>query len=175
MEATPTPQSTRRRKVTKFALAGVAVLGVGAALTSAAWSDNVFFFGQTDSADFELQGWDGTTWQNADSAADAITLPASAFDELAPGIADSYELRVRNNGDIPIYLADPIVTVGGGLDATPVTGNVETSFGLYTQTTLAPGAQARITISLEGTANLLEDTTGNVQVQIVGSSENPNP
>ena len=38
-------QSGRRRKVTKFALAGVAVLGVGAALTSAAWTDNVFFGG----------------------------------------------------------------------------------------------------------------------------------
>ena len=34
--------SGRRRKITKFALAGVAVLGVGAALTSAAWTDNVF-------------------------------------------------------------------------------------------------------------------------------------
>ena len=37
--------SGRRRKITKFALAGVAVLGVGAALTSAAWTDNVFFGG----------------------------------------------------------------------------------------------------------------------------------
>jgi hypothetical protein len=46
----------RRRKITKFALAGVAVLGVGAALTSAAWSDNVWFGGNTAAADFELSG-----------------------------------------------------------------------------------------------------------------------
>jgi hypothetical protein len=45
--------SGRRRKITKFALGGVAVLGVGAALTSAAWSDKVWFGGDADSAAFQ--------------------------------------------------------------------------------------------------------------------------
>ncbi len=169
--------SDRRRKVTKFALAGVAVLGVGAALTSAAWSDNVFFGGSTDAADFELQGWDPTPgtggWKDADEG-EAIALPATAFNELAPGIGDSYEFRVRNGGDIPIYLnEDPIVTVTGGLTdivSDPVDGNVVVSLGDYTQTTLAPGAQARIVITLTGNENFDEETTGSVAVQIVGDS-----
>jgi hypothetical protein len=168
--------SDRRRKVTKFALAGVAVLGVGAALTSAAWSDNVWFGGSTDAADFELQGWTGSAWANADTEAEGIVLPATAFNEIAPGIGDSYEFRVRNGGDIPIYLNDlPIVTVAGGLSdaATNATGNVEVTMGDYTATTLAPGAQARITITLTGNDNFDEETTGSVAVQVVGESSTP--
>jgi hypothetical protein len=168
--------SDRRRKVTKFALAGVAVLGVGAALTSAAWSDNVWFGGATDAADFELQGWNGSAWENADDSANGIVLPGSAFNEIAPDIGDSYEFRVRNGGDIPIYLNDlPIVTVANGLSdaATDPAGNVEVTMGNYTATTLAPGAQARIVITLTGKENFLEETTGSVAVQIAGDSSTP--
>ena len=62
--------SDRRRKVTKFALAGVAVLGVGAALTSAAWSDNVWFGGSASAADFELEGLNPVSgdWEAADES-----------------------------------------------------------------------------------------------------------
>ena len=102
MEATFTPENataSRRRKVTKFALAGVAVLGVGAALTSAAWSDNVFFGGTTAAADFELQGWnpDPVTpgWVNADTNALRITLPANELDKVGPSIPDSYTVNVQ--------------------------------------------------------------------------------
>jgi hypothetical protein len=177
MEVIPVYENStnRRRKVTKFALAGVAVLGVGAALTSAAWSDNVWFGGNTDAADFELQGWNGTGWEDADTQADGIVLPATAFDEIAPGIGDSYELRVRNNGDIPISLNDPVITVSDGLvdvDLDP-SGNVALSHGAYTQSTLAPGAQARITITLLGNDNFNQETTGRVAVQIVGDSVAP--
>ena len=165
--------STRRRKVTKFALAGVAVLGVGAALTSAAWSDNVWFGGDADAADFELQGWDGSNWQNADTPGAAITLPASAFDTLAPGIDDSYQVSVRNAGDIPVYLVDPVIAVAGGLDDTPSTGNVASSFGAYSDGILDPGEQANVVITLTGTDNLVENTTGSVTVLIEGLSEAP--
>jgi hypothetical protein len=160
--------STRRRKVTKFALAGVAVLGVGAALTSAAWSDNVWFGGDADAADFELSGFDpvSRTWVPADfnDAASRIELPATAFDTIGPGVADSYELRVRNDGDITIDLDAPIVNVTG------FGGQVSGSPGSYDDTRLSPGEQARVTITLIGTDSMVEGTSGRVSVQIVGNS-----
>ena len=95
MATTITPHedtSARKRKITKFALAGVAVLGVGAALTSAAWSDSVFFATPSSAATFELEGYNPTTggWEEADTAGVAIVLPADAIDQVGPDISDSY-------------------------------------------------------------------------------------
>ena len=46
----------RRARRVKIGLAGLAVLGVGAALTSAAWTDVVFFDADVTTGNFNLQG-----------------------------------------------------------------------------------------------------------------------
>jgi hypothetical protein len=169
----------RRRKVTKFALAGVAVLGVGAALTSAAWSDNVFFGGTSAAADFELQGYDPTTltWVNADSSGARIVLPAGILGQVGPGISDTYTLRVKNNGELPIQLEDPVVTnkTGGlfsGQEAADIT------FGDYSDDVLELiGDEATIDVIVTGrtTWDLTEyqGQTGTMVIQIQGSSITP--
>jgi len=165
----------KRRKVTKFALAGVAVLGVSAAATSAAWSDNVFFGAEAAAADFELQGQNPNgTWVNADTDGNAaILLPASAFDKVGPGIGDTYRLRVRNSGDLPIYLNKaPIPTVNGdlfsGLEAAQVT------FGAYNDVELTPGQTASFDVTVTGPTTW-EDSDyqglrGNMVIRVEGSS-----
>src|SRR5690606_40575280 len=57
----------KRRPIIAFALAALAVGGIGAAATSAAWTDNVFFSAQAESATFNLQGSidGGGTWQES--------------------------------------------------------------------------------------------------------------
>jgi hypothetical protein len=45
-----TTKKNKRRPIVAFALATLAVGGVGAALTSAAWTDNVFFAAAADGA-----------------------------------------------------------------------------------------------------------------------------
>ena len=171
----------RRRKITKFALAGVAVLGVGAALTSAAWSDNVFFGGTSSAADFELQGWDPTAgdWFNADTSGARIVLPAGILDEVGPGIEDRYTLSVRNNGDLPIQLEAPMVTsqTGGlftGLNPAGIT------FGTWNDDVLDLfGETAEIDVIVTGpttwTGTDYQGLTGSLIVQIQGSSITPTP
>ena len=68
--------SGRRRKITKFALAGVAVLGVGAALTSAAWTDNVLFGAPATAGKADLQARElgETIWQEGSSRAARFTI-----------------------------------------------------------------------------------------------------
>jgi hypothetical protein len=171
--------SGRRRKITKFALAGVAVLGVGAALTSAAWSDNVFFGGTSSAGDFELEGYDPTTgsWLPADTAGARIVLPAGILDEVGPGISDSYELRVRNNGDLPIQLETPVVTSQTGAlfsGAEPA----EITFGTYSDDVLENnGDEATINVIVTGlttwTGTEYQGASGNMIVQIQGSSVTP--
>ena len=46
----------RRARRVKIGLAGLAVLGIGAALTSAAWTDVVFFDADVTTGNFNLQG-----------------------------------------------------------------------------------------------------------------------
>lgn len=166
----------RRRKITKFALAGVAVLGVGAALTSAAWSDNVFFGGSAETAEFELSGQDPATgdWVPADDDTAAITLPADALNNVGPNISDSYTLRVRNDGTIPIYLnSQPSYEAEGDLFAA---GGATVDFGNYSRTVLEPGQQATIDVIVTGgdwdDQDFLGDD-GTLLIQIEGSSSAP--
>lgn len=179
MQETITPQyetSSRRRKVAKFALAGVAVLGVGASLTSAAWSDNVFFGGSAKAAEFELQGWNPTTstWQNADTDAARIVLPSTAFDNIAPGIPDSYTVSVKNAGSIPIYLHAPVTSgQSGGLFAGA--GGASVTYSGYSgDGILAPGEQESVDVIVTGnsawTGTAYQGLTGSISVQIAGES-----
>ena len=178
MEVIPVYENatSRRRKVTKFSLAGVAVLGVGAALTSAAWSDNVFFGGSAEAAAFELQGYDpiNDVWVDADTNALRITLPADAFDTVGPDISDAYNVRVYNAGDVPIYLNVPVVnTTAGALFRGGAPATV--SFGAYSgDGVLAPGEEENVDVIVTGdiswTGTAYQGTTGTLTVRIAGES-----
>jgi hypothetical protein len=52
------PVAGRRRtsSVVRLVLAGVAVVGIGAAITTAAWTDDVFFTATAEASSFDLQG-----------------------------------------------------------------------------------------------------------------------
>ena len=176
---TDTP--TKRRKVTKFALAGVAVLGIGAAATSAAWSDNVFFGAEAAAADFELQGYSpvANAWVDADSGVTRIVLPAGILDEVGPGIADSYTLNIRNNGDLPIYLNDiPVATTSGTLFTGA--GAAVVSFGAFSDPVLENRLdQATFTVIVTGNAGWVnsdfQGESGSMEISVVGSSSAPVP
>jgi hypothetical protein len=164
----------RRRKITKFALAGVAVLGVGAALTSAAWSDDVFFSGTTNAAEFELEGYDLATgtWLPGDSGA-AITIPASELDNVSPNTGDTVTLYVRNAGSVDINLnAAPIQEGTGDLFAAPKPALI-TWGGSYSDPVLSPGEQASFTVTVTG-GNWVDSEylglAGAVSVQVTGQS-----
>jgi hypothetical protein len=170
--------SGRRRKISKFALAGVAILGVGGALTSAAWSDNVFFGGTSSAADFELQGLDPATggWFDADTDGASIVLPADAFDEVGPGIADSYTVQVKNAGDLPIYLQDPeVFSTGGALFAGDDPAVI--SFGEYDLEVLETDEIATLEVTVTGDTDWInsdyQELSGTLVIQIQGSSSAP--
>ena len=171
-----TDAPSKRRKVTKFALAGVAVFGVTAAATSAAWSDNVFFGAQAAAAEFELQGYNPATggWENADDGTARIGLPANALDKVGPGIADSYTLTVRNNGELPIYLnTAPIAKVSGGLFDVPDPAVV--SFSVFDDLVLEPNGDTAtfdviVTGSVKWDESDYQTLLGNIVIDVVGSS-----
>ncbi|QGH68628.1 SipW-dependent-type signal peptide-containing protein [Pseudactinotalea sp. HY158] len=101
-------QSTRSRKF-KAILAGGAVLGVGAAVTLAAWSDDQAATGTFTTGTFALQSsTDGTNWANNGQSAPATL----AFDAgtLAPSDTVAAPFGLQVTGD---YSADVTMSTSG--------------------------------------------------------------
>ncbi len=97
-EAPTRTTSTRSRKV-KALLAGGLVLGVGAAVTLAAWTDQEWAEGVFGAGSFNIQGSvDGTTFEDHESedGAAALTFDLTGGDNLTPGdtVAAPFVLRL---------------------------------------------------------------------------------
>lgn len=114
----------------RLAIGGVAVLGIGAAITTAAWTDQVWFTAQASAADVGLYGAlavDGTcpapgaAYQEADTSADGVSIGLTPFENLVPGDARSVGICLWNGSDVdlsvslaPIDIAgDPVFGAGG--------------------------------------------------------------
>jgi hypothetical protein len=102
MSTTP----ARRRTTLRIALAGVAIAGVGAAITTAVWTDDVFFGATATASSFDLQHSAAAAgpWSDegvpGDEAVVAIT--AADLDALSPSTTI----------DVPFYLCNVGTTAG---------------------------------------------------------------
>lgn len=89
-------QESRSRKI-KAGLAGLVVLGVGVAATSALWSDNVWFKGDISTSSFNLQGSVTSADSGFEEASEeglALTIPV--VENLAPGETVTRTVWVKN-------------------------------------------------------------------------------
>lgn len=167
-------KKNKRRPLVAFALATLAVGGVGAALTSAAWTDNVFFAAQAEAATFDLQGsLDGTTWVQSDNKGSIqLVVPASQFAKLLPGETRTVNLNVKNVSTVSASLTstvewatgstfttNPTATVSGlAATLTPTGTSGETDQFALTITTPAnwdvanKGKSGTVVITVSGTA-----------------------
>lgn len=182
MTATITPDvdteittSSRRRKITKFALAGVAVLGVGAALTSAAWTDDVFFGGTAEAGAIELSGstnnidfYDGDLQGN-------LELVIADF-VIGPDSFDTHRVWVQNDGDLPLRLAT-IEATGSGVLFPPLPGEAATVTAISNDADgiLNPGQKASIDVTVTGNSawegSDMQGESGAVVVHVQGSTD----
>lgn len=81
----PAASSTDRRRKVQAVLAGGVVLGIGTAVTLAAWNDSEFALGTFGSATFNLEGsTDGETFADNDTEEAAAVLEFAA-DNVIPG------------------------------------------------------------------------------------------
>lgn len=123
-------------------LAGGVVLGVGAGMTLAAWSDSEWVTGTFSTSGFSFQGSnDGADFDDhpAEDAPNTLTFTASA-DSLVPGetITAPYWVRVTNGPAATVTLQTPNLTAADALAAninTEVTlGECNTTGGTVIQT-----------------------------------------
>ncbi len=157
--ATKSPRNdnaSRNRKVAKFGLAGIAIIGVGAGLTSAAWTDDVWFTADAASGTIELQGrvlavetdpsYTPGSFQDADTEGLSIVIPADAFGGLTPNDDLSVTLELYNDGDGILALQPAVVEVVGDLFDDP---GVTWDISAYSAPSIAPAASATVTFSIQ--------------------------
>jgi len=93
-----------RRSTLRLVLAGVAILGIGAAITTAVWTDNVYFTATATASSFDLQGRAGTTgtWLDVgipgDSDTTPIVLTGVGLDTLSPSATVTVPFQLCNVG-----------------------------------------------------------------------------
>jgi len=114
--STPATQSADERKkrkrgaILKFSLAGGALLGIAAAATSAAWTDNAWFTATATGATFELQGLNFASTPSyedadADGTTAAIVIPDEKLKNLVPGSTRTFTLNIKNAGTVDQTIA----------------------------------------------------------------------
>lgn len=149
-----------RWRVMRVVLAGGVLLGAGAGLTSAAWTDGAYFQAAASSATVDLQAcvtsnptsttptWTCTPANSAGTA--AAILPAGTFSGMTPGHGYTTKIRVLNSGTATLS-----VTVGYTALAEPLVGTApNATVGLdVTSFTLTPGNAQVVTVTITTPAN----------------------
>lgn len=141
-----------RKVVAQVALVGLALTGFGAAATSAAWTDNVYYAADATSGSIDLKGsLDQVTWSDTTSSS-PLSIPSSTFALLVPGAAPTVTVYLENTGTSPITLATPTITTnatGVFSGATPAV--VSTS--VVSGDTIAAGAIVPVTVTVTAPSN----------------------
>ncbi|KHS53255.1 SipW-dependent-type signal peptide-containing protein [Brevibacterium linens] len=163
-----TTKTTRSRKF-KAILAGGIVLGVGAAVTLAAWTDNEWAEGTFGAGSFNVQGsTDGTNFTDHTSSGGAADLSFSldGGDNLSPGDTVAAPFVLRLDGPTT-YDATVALTsaAGGGDNADALT------YGIV-QVASAGACSATATgTSIVPTGTALDSTTGSADFDLTAGAD----
>lgn len=163
-------QKENRRKI-RAILAGGLVLGVGAAITLAAWNSSEFATGKFGTGEFELQGsLDGTTFANHPAAAPAeLTFSLNTMN-LSPGDIVSAPFAVQLTS-ATTYDATVMLNTGFGTDLAGLSYRVFSTDGFGCASTITGSVVAsRPLVAGSGIGTF--DLTKSVTVDQPGATAN---
>lgn len=168
-------RSRRRSLLIRGGIAGLALLGIGAALTSANWTDQVFFSADAQAATFNLQGSASATgpWLEYETVDGALVIPiaVSEFGDLVPSEeARTVEVYVRNDSTVPADLTVGTTTSGALFTGSEAT---TTSSATVDDTTLDPDEVTAVTITLTPgqIPDALQGAAGTIVVTVTGETQ----
>jgi hypothetical protein len=151
----------KRAAYVRFGLAGAALLGIAAAATSAAWTDNAWFTATATGATFEIQGKNFATtpaWVDADTKGTAIEIPAAELENLIPGETRTFTLDVRNSGSVN---ADVVANYAfESVTPTAVDFVADPSVSISSPTHLDAGEETTVTVTVTTDAGWAEGNQG---------------
>jgi len=171
METTQTTTRTGWGRRTKALLAGGLVLGVGAAITLAAWNDSEFASGIFNAGSFDMVGsTDGAAFASHPDGAPAALVFSTGFDNLSPDttVAAPFVLHLTptTTFDADVLLES---AVGTGTAEANITYGIEQVANLAACTPTATGT----TIVAAGTA--LDSAVGADEFELLQSVDGTAP
>ena len=145
----------------RVVLAAGLLVGLGAAASSAAWTNGAYFRSGASSASVELQacssanpGATNPSWtcENADTSGAAhVVLSSSAFSLMVPGQTYSTTVQLRNAGTVPLTVSSTIAGI-----AEPLTGtapNATLTVSPAGPTTIAAAGSLNLTVTVTTPSN----------------------
>lgn len=169
----------RRAAILRFGLAGVAVLGIGAALTSATWTDDAWFAGSAAAVErVELQAsLDGATWYDADSSDGgvAVKIPDTELAGLNQGADEQLTLHLKNDSSVPLTLGSGVLTTDGAQATSIFGGDAPATAEITDPGTDVLGSGETTTVTLRVTTPddwpaTYQGKSGTLTVQFTGES-----
>ncbi|WP_051682025.1 hypothetical protein [Cellulomonas sp. HZM] len=161
----------RRRTALQLALGGLALVGIGAAATSAAWTDPAYFTGDVKSATVDLRGRmsGSTTWSTADTAGTAVAL-GFASTPMVPGGTQVKTIELQNAGNTPLNL-----TWSSGNPTFLVDASCfSVAYSAFGASPLAAGSTTSATVTVTLKSDAPQATCANkspsLTVQVVGAT-----
>lgn len=152
-----TQSSTRSRKF-KAILAGGIVLGVGAAVTLAAWTDNEWAEGTFGAGSFNVQGsTDGTDFTDHESSdgAASLSFDLEGGDNLSPGDTVAAPFVLRLDGETSYDASVVLENAAGGGD-----NPAALTYGIVTVADAAACSASATGTSIVPTGTALGSTAG---------------
>lgn len=175
-------EAAKARRV-KVGLAALAVLGLGAALTSAQWTDNVFFRADVSTGTFNIQGgvpadqsaptepgtWvESDTWDGTEEGVASIELDLGSA-QIAPNETTVLTGYVRNDpastwtADVTAIEVTPFLPTG-------VTADVAYATGGNDPAELSPGDSVAFEVTVTASDAVEQGAAGELAVTVDGSS-----
>ncbi|UYO95850.1 SipW-dependent-type signal peptide-containing protein [Microbacterium sp. M28] len=171
MNTTVVRSAHSRRTKIYAVLAGGLVLGVGTAVTLAAWNDSEFASVDFAAGSFVFQGsTDGTTFADHASEAGAAELTFTApFDNLSPDDVVYAPFALRLEASTPADLTSIAPVVTGTLSGDLAFAAVETTAFGCDATSFAAGTAVPTTITGGETVNLCLQVTAGPDIEQGGT------
>lgn len=150
-------RSPRRWRIARLVLAGGTLVGVGAGMTAAAWTDGAYFHAAATSAKVELQACvkdGGGNWScsDADDLTAVVTLPA--LGTMVPGQQYTTLAQLKNSGSVPLSVVTAIQSTAEPLAQTTGTApNATIAISPATATTIPAGTSIDLTVTVTTPGN----------------------
>ncbi|WP_010204261.1 hypothetical protein [Salinibacterium sp. PAMC 21357] len=186
------PNARKASTIIRLALASVALIGIGAAATSASWTAQTTLTASAKAASIELYGAlavngicstsAGSPYVEADTAGGGvvITLASGEFAALLPDQKRTVRICVRNGGDLPLNVSlQPLAVTSNSVfgGSTPATLEVRTSSAAFTATVLAANATLPLDVVVTTPAQWSTSSqglsSGAVQIVFSGTTDVP--
>ncbi len=175
---------SRLATVLKLTLAAGALVGMGAAATSAAWTDNAYFTGKAKSASVDLRGRlsGSSTYLAADSAATGVAVDLGTVADMVPGVSVVKTIELWNAGSAPLKLAwdsnNPATLIAASC-VTVAYSTLPTGTLAGDPTGVDAASKATATVTLTMQPNAAQATCANkeapLQVIVQGTTVSPAP